>query len=171
MQKFVDRAVSSDCSTRNPWWIGLIVLIAGTTLALYDPGTGAAMKQGRTGVPARAPRMPATMIVCLDGGSTKFVDETQPADCEVAGYEGERGHKWVRIPVNGIRWNEWGVGNTPSTGGKDPRNGAEVELFAYRRIRCGDGRTFYSRASTINLRSGRSTHLRLPICDDPAPQP
>jgi len=129
------------------------------------------MKPVRTGVAARAPRMPATMIACFDQGSKKFINETQPANCDIRGYEGEHGRKWARIPADGIRWNEWGVGNTPSTGGKDPRNGAEVELFAYRRIRCGDGRTFYSRASAINLRSGRSTHLRLPICDDPAPKP
>src|SRR4051812_23708557 len=70
MHKLVDRAVSSDC-TRTSWWIGLIVLVVGTTLALCDPGTGAAMRQGRSGVAARAPRMPATMIACFDNGSKK----------------------------------------------------------------------------------------------------
>jgi hypothetical protein len=115
--------------------------------------------------------MPATMIACFDQGSRRFIDKTQPANCDVAGYEGEHGRNWVRIPVNGIRWTEWGVTDTPGSNGRDSRTGVELELFAYRRIRCGDGRTFYSRASTINLRSGDVFHLRLPICDDPAPKP
>jgi hypothetical protein len=145
-------------------------VIAGAVVALYAPGTGDATKPVRSGVPASAEMMPATMISCFDKGSKKLINKTQPANCEVAGYEGDHGRKWVRISIDGIRWNEWGVGNTPGNG-MDPRNGAEIEVFAYRRIRCGDGRTFYSRASTINLRSGNSIHLRLPICGDSAPKP
>jgi hypothetical protein len=144
----------------------LAMAVAVATVAGYAHG---GTTHTRTGVAAGAPRMPETMIACFGKRLDKYIDKTQPANCEFAGYEGQRGRKWMRISIDGIRWNEWGVGNTPGSNGMDPRGGAEFELFAYRRIRCGDGRTFYSRASAINLKSGDVFHLRLPICDDPTP--
>jgi hypothetical protein len=125
---------------------------------------------GRSGVSVTAARMPRTMIACFDKRSGRFIDRTSPGNCEIAGYEGEHGRHWVRTVVRGITWEQWGVFNSRGVEGVDTRNGAELRLFAYRRIRCGDGRVFYSYANVVNLKSGDYFYLRLPICDDPTPK-
>jgi hypothetical protein len=117
-----------------------------------------------------APRDYGTMIACFDRKTRRYVDKTKPADCEMAGYEGEHGRRIARTPVNGIRWEKWGTYNSLGGSGIDTRNGSHIRLFAYRRIRCGDNRVFYSYANVVNLDTGNYFFLRLPICDDPTPK-
>jgi hypothetical protein len=146
----------------------LLVIAAGLVVALTVAASAPA--HVRSGVSARAQTMPATMIACFDKKTRNLIDKTDPGNCEIAGYEDPHGRTWVRTPVRGIKWEEWGVNNSRGTAGIDTRSGAEIRLFAYRRIRCGDGRTFYSEANVVNLKTGHFFYVRLPICDDPAPR-
>jgi hypothetical protein len=114
--------------------------------------------------------VPATKIACFDSKSGKFRDKTDPGNCDVAGYVGEQGRRWTRTPVEGIRWDLWGSRKSAGEFGEDARTGAEIRLFAYRRIRCGDGRVFYSEANVVNLKTGVFFYVRLPICDDRTPR-
>lgn len=126
--------------------------------------------QGRSGVSGSAPRIPTTMIACFEKNSGKFIEKTDPAKCDIAGYKGPRGRTWARTPVEGITWEEWGTHKSRGINGEDTRTGAEMRLYAYRRIRCGDGRTFYSEANVIDLKTGNYFYVRLPICGDMMPR-
>jgi hypothetical protein len=152
------------------WGFGVFLLSVGSGLAIWAPATAPAATRVRTGVSAHAKTMPATVIACFDKESGKFRDKTDPGNCDVAGYEGERGRNWVRTPVEGVRWEEWGTYKSRGIDGEDTRSGAEIRLYAYRRIKCGDGRTFYSEANVINLKTGNFFYVRLPICDDLTPK-
>lgn len=138
--------------------------MAPTSLAMTPPPTG------KTGVGVSTPMIPRTLISCLDKNSVRFTAKISPANCEIAGYEGRRGHRWSKTPVRGITWEEWGIFNSRGREGVDARNGDELRLFAFRRIRCGDGRVFYSNAYVTNLRSGHYFILRLPTCGESGPR-
>ena len=150
---------------------GVFLLAVGLGFAMWAPSTVPAATHERTGVFAQAGTIPATQIACLDRRTGRFIDKTNPGNCEVAGYEGAHGRKWVRTPVEGIVWEEWGSRKSRGIKGELPRTGAEMRLYVYRRIRCGDGRTFYSEANVIDLKTGHYFYVRLPICGDPKPRP
>jgi hypothetical protein len=149
--------------------LGLLVAAVAGLVAPILPATASPSK-GKTGVPFSAPMIPGTLISCLDRESGRFTERISPANCDVAGYEGRKGRRWAKTPVRGITWEEWGIFNSRGREGVDTRNGAEIRLFAFRRIRCGDGRVFYSDAYVTSLRSGRYFFVRLPICGESVPR-
>jgi hypothetical protein len=145
------------------------MVLIGLCLSLWIPTAGAA--HDRTGLSVTAPRNYGTMIACFDQRTGNYVDKVKPANCEVAGYEGEHGRRLVKTPVDGIRWEKWGTYNSRGSRGIDVENRARIRLFAYRRIRCSDNRVFYSYANVVNLDTGSYFYVRLPICGDPTPKP
>jgi hypothetical protein len=164
------KSLARKCLPRGVQASALLVLAIASGMALSMPAAASDPAHVRTGVSVSGPRIPATMIACFDEKTGHFVNKTKPADCDVTGYEGERGRRWVKTPVDGIKWIEWGEYRSRGAAGRDKRNGAHIRLFAYRRIRCGDGRTFYSYANVVNLDTGHFFYLRLPLCGDATPK-
>jgi hypothetical protein len=152
------------------WALFVLMGAAVTWLAAPISLAMTAPSQGKTGVSATAPPIPGTLISCLDEKSGRFTERISPANCDVAGYEGKKGHQWAKTPVRGIAWEEWGIFNSRGRKGVDIRNGAEIRLFVFRRIRCNDGRVFYSDAYVTSLRSGHYFFIRLPICGESVPR-
>ncbi len=116
------------------------------------------------------PRIPGIMIACYDRKLRRWTDKTRPANCDLAGYRGRTGERFVSAPVVGIKWGEWGEFSSPGALGVNVRTHTRVRVIAYRRMRCGDGRTFYSSANVLNLNNGSFYSIRLPICDNPRPR-
>lgn len=110
------------------------------SLALVLAGSSSATNY-RHGFPIERPSIRQIEIACFHKGEHRYVDVKQPAGCEISGHLG----------VN-------------------TRTGARVRVTVMRRIRCGDGRTFYSRAVILNPGTGHFFYLRLPICNDPTPR-
>ena len=103
-------------------------------------------------------------------GSHDLRPLTRPTKCEFAGYKSEHGKEIVRAPIEGIRWEHWGRASARGMEGVFTASGGKVRLTPFRRIGCGDGRTFYSRAVLFNLRTEIWFLMRLPICGEPFPQ-
>src|ERR1700761_7329284 len=126
-----------------------------------------ASAEGRpTGLPIRHPRVPQTMIACLDRKTGGFTGKVEPWHCEVAGivefagrFEGKStkntAHgQFARFPIRGvwerIEWgDEWGTFKAYGSEAVNARSGKPVQLVAYRRVRCADGSTWYSRANVF----------------------
>lgn len=162
------KSLASPLASRSwPRLAGLILLFS-LSMLLNSPSLAPASVQG--GVPFHHPKIPGTLISCFDKNLDRFVDKTRPARCEIAGYEGPHGRHFVSASINGIKWGQWGAFRSRGALGVNVHTGTRVRVFAYRRIRCGDGRTFYSSANIVDLRNGNYFWLRLPVCDDPAPR-
>jgi hypothetical protein len=55
--------------------------------------------------------------------------------------------------------------------GVNVRNGIRVRVIAFRRVRCTDGRTFYSATSVVEPGNGSYSVIRLPTCGIEADPP
>jgi hypothetical protein len=119
----------------------------------------------RVGVPGLV-RVGNTMIACHHQGSDRFTAEIRPARCDLAGQEGER-RKSVSFPIQKLRWSEWGEFRSEGSYGVDTDNGVRVRLIAFRRVRCPDGRVFYSAVNVVEPGNGSYAVVRLPTCDVP----
>lgn len=124
----------------------------------------------RTHVSINYPRIPGTMIACYESKQHRWMSKTRPANCVIAGYKGLHGQQFRSTPVEGMKWEEWGRFRGYGELGSNVRTNIPVRVIAFRRIKCGDGRTFYSSASVVNLEDGSYYAVRLPICDSPKPR-
>jgi hypothetical protein len=135
------------------------LLIAAISLLLA--GGGLADAQTRVGWSAIVPK---TQIACFHKKIHRFTAETKPRNCELAGYEGEH-NKFVRFSIRNLKWQEWG--RFRGHGARGILNGQiDVRVIAYRRVRCKDGRTFYSEANIVEPGNGSYYVVRFPTCDD-----
>jgi hypothetical protein len=118
-----------------------------------------------TRVPFGDPRIPTTMMACYHRKTHRFTAEVHPGRCEVAGIA--RGSGFSRFPIKGewerIEWNHWGSFHS-ATETINRRTGNEVRVTVYRRVKCGDGSTWYSRANIFGLVGGFYAKIRLPVC-------
>jgi hypothetical protein len=89
--------------------------------------------------------------------------EVKPARRDIAGHEGED-RKFASFPIRRLRWSEWGEFRSEGSYGVNVRNGIRVRVIAFRRVRCTDGRTFYSATSVVEPGNGSYSVIRLPTC-------
>jgi hypothetical protein len=155
---------------RQPSRLALSGLAVAIVVGLLVAGTSSAPAGTRTNVPLNHPPILKTMIACYEKKLGRWIDKTRPANCDIAGYKGYHGKRFVSAPVEKIKWEEWGEFSSPGELGVDVWSGTSVRVIAYRRMSCGDGRTFYSSASVVNLETGSFYWVRLPICDSSAPR-
>ncbi len=110
------------------------------------------------------------MIPCYDKKTGRWIAKRRPAKCDIAGYKGYHGQHSVSVAVSGIRWEDWGKFSSFGELGKDVRGQTPIRVIGYRRMKCGDGRVFYSSASVVNLRDGSFYWVRLPVCGSQTPR-
>jgi hypothetical protein len=124
---------------------------------------GLADARNRVGASVLVPKI---QIACFHGKIHRFTGEVKPRGCQLAGYEGEH-NKFVRFPIQNLKWQEWG--RFRSLGSRGILDGQiDVRVIAYRRVRCNDGRTFYSAANIVEPGNGSYYVVRLPTCEDDA---
>jgi hypothetical protein len=149
--------------------MGLAIALSLGLLA-SGPSSAPAGTRTHVHVPIFHHRILGTKIACYDKKLRRWIDKTRAADCDIAGYRGRTGTRFVSAPVEGIKWGEWGEFSSPGALGVNVRTHTRVRVVAYRRMSCGDGRTFYSSANVLDLENGSFYSVRLPICDSPAPR-
>jgi hypothetical protein len=156
---------------------------AAALLSAIAPGTAAANGH-RSGFGIGHPLVRETMIACFDAKTHLSVAKIEPWDCDFAGHLEFAGRlegrstknvadgSFARFPVKGefdrIEWLSWGVFKTWGLQAVSARTGKPTKVHLYRRIRCPDGTTWYSRASVSNPATGYEFVVRLPICDEVA---
>lgn len=144
----------------------------------------AAHADGRnTVLPVRHPPTPGIRIACFEPNSREYVGKVEPWHCEVAGQvnfaaflvgkstKNLADGSFARFPVKGgferIEWNsEWGYHKAYGEEAVSGRTGSKVKLIVYRRVRCTDGSTWYSRADVLNTDSGYDAIVQLPVCGE-----
>jgi hypothetical protein len=137
------------------------VLVAVISLFFAHGGVAGA----RTRVSGSA-SVPNAQIACFHHKIHRFTAETKPRNCELAGLRGEQ-NKFVRYPIQSLKWHEWG--RYSAVGSRGILNGQiDVRVIAFRRVRCQDGRTFFSAANVVEPGNGSYYVVRLPTCEDDA---
>jgi hypothetical protein len=111
------------------------------------------------------PRVPGILISCYHAKTRRLTAEIKPSRCDIAGQEGEQ-RKAVSFPIKNLRWAEWGEFRSQGSLGVNVRTDVRVRVIAFRRVRCADGRTFYSAANVVEPGNGSYSVVRLPVCDD-----
>jgi hypothetical protein len=101
------------------------------------------------------------MIACFHEETGHFTGQAQPSRCT---FKGHRGSEIVKVPIAGMRWGHWGSKVTRAAYGVNALSGERVRMIAFRRVTCEDGRTWYSTATVVRLRSGTFFGLDLPAC-------
>jgi hypothetical protein len=165
------------------------ILLATTILWASGAALAVAPATAENGskIPASSPSTPGTKLACLKKGSLHYTGKVKPrGTCEIGGlvessyafYEGSpeglgRGGSFARFPIEGpfseagarerITWLEWGSSFNLGLG-TNARNGHFVNLTLYRRVRCRDGSTWYSRADVTDSEIAVAFYLRLPVC-------
>jgi hypothetical protein len=114
------------------------------------------------------PRIPGTVIACFHKQTHRFTAEIKPARCDLRGTEGKQ-RKPLRLSIEGLRWYFWGTFSSRGSLGTEIPGGIHVRVFAFRRVECRDGRTWYSSAVVFNPDNGHYSVLRLPTCGEVAP--
>jgi hypothetical protein len=130
----------------------------------------------RIGIGAQRGKIRGIKVSCFDRAEHRFVERVRPGSCTVAGVKshfvdgkGEMGHQFSVFPVDHIRWAKWGRSPAEGTLGTNPGGKVHFRLFLSRRIKCGDGSFFYSRAVVFNTRTAEISYLRLAICGEQTP--
>jgi hypothetical protein len=169
------------------------LLALGAFLGL--PSVTSASAAGRN-TPIRyvAPRISGTRIACADNSARRYAPEARPRRCEFlgrlefAGFLVGEASKNVangsvaRIALEGgseggIEWPfGWGQGRAWGWLAKSARTGSTMGVHAFRRVRCSDGSTWYSRVDILNENNGYYFRLRVPVCGEavssmPVPSP
>jgi hypothetical protein len=125
------------------------------------------------------------MIACFDGQTHRSTGKVRPRACEISGRVEFAGYlegiatknvadgSLVRLPIKGIRHNirwddEWGAYKSGGNESVNAHTGRLVRVTVYRRVRCPDGRVWYSRANVFDLNSGYVFVVQLPVCEDQA---
>lgn len=106
------------------------------------------------------------MIACYHAGSHGYTAEKKPSACDLAGREGEE-KKFVSFPIQKMRWAEWGEFRSQASYGVNTNSGIRVRVIAFRRVRCRDGRVFYSAVNVVEPGNGSYFVVRLPTCGVP----
>jgi hypothetical protein len=146
-----------------------------------------AIASSETKVPRKVEAIPSTKVACLIKGTHRYVGRYElNGRCEIGGLvESSFSHYhgfWERLglggtfarfpikgkPINGSAWTEWGAPKSRGIG-KNTRNGHDMNLSLYRRIRCADGSTWYSKADVSDTQTAVVYYLRLPVCGDSVP--
>jgi hypothetical protein len=122
---------------------------------------------GRTGVPGLV-RVGNAEIACYHAGSHRYTAQIKPTNCNLAGHEGEA-KKFVSFPIQKMRWAEWGEFRTQASYGVNTSNKVRVRVIAFRRVRCPDGRVFYSAVNVVEPGNGSYFVVRLHTCEVPTP--
>ena len=174
--------VRADRALRASAVTGLLAVLA-TVLASF---CSSAFAIGRpTVLPIRHPSTPGIRIACFEQGSRDYAGKVEPWHCEIAGKvtfaallvgkstKDVADGSFARFPVKGvferIEWGgEWGNSKAYGEEAVSARTGSEVKLIAYRRVRCADGRVWYSRANLFNTDSGYDAIVQLPVCGEPS---
>jgi hypothetical protein len=134
-----------------------------TTVALTLISIGlCTLASGRDGVPGSV-RVRDIMISCYHKEVHRFTAEVRPARCDIAGGKGED-RKFASFPIRRLRWSEWGEFRSQGSYGVNVDNGIRVRVITFRRVRCTDGRTFYSAANVVEPGNGSYSVIRLPTC-------
>jgi hypothetical protein len=162
-----------------------IMLAVGLLAALIGSSASNAAS-GRTGLPIRHPSIAGTMVACFDKKEHDYVGKVEPWHCDFAGRvefagvlqgkstKNEGSGSFARVPVEGvferIEWeNDWGNFKSYGDLAVNGRTGAEVTPVVWRRIRCPDGSTWYSKASILDTENGYDIVIRLPVCGEAEP--
>lgn len=160
---WIDRRPSARCGSLRLF--GLVTTVA---LALMSTGL-CSLASGRDGVPGSV-RVRGIMISCYHKEVRRFTAEVAPARCDIAGHEGED-RRFASFRIHRLRWSEWGEFRSEGSYGVNVRDGIRVRVIAFRRVRCADGRTFYSAANVVEPGNGSYSVVRLPTCGDPRLMP
>jgi hypothetical protein len=130
----------------------------------------------RIGIGAERGKIRGIRVSCFDRAEHRFVDRTRPGSCTVAGVKshfvagrGEVGRQFSVFPIEHIHWARWGRSPAEGRLGTNPGGKVHFRLFLSRRIKCGDGDFFYSRAVVFNTRTAETSYLRLAICGEQTP--
>lgn len=115
--------------------------------------------------PVSHPVIAQAKIACFHPKKHRYTFEVEPANCEIAGQKID-GRGFVRAPVRGIDWEEWGIYKTFGHDAINLRTHRNVRVMAYRRVRCPGGATWYSQANVFDLENGYNLAIRLPVCGD-----
>jgi hypothetical protein len=150
--------------------VRLFALVVTLGLVLGLGGSSFAADGHRTGVSVMHPFVRRTLMTCFQEKAGRLTDKITPGNCDFEGYKSEHGKELVRIPIEGMRWSEWGRFRARGALGVNVRTERRVRVHVWRRIRCVDGRTFYSRAQVFDLHAENWFTIRLPICGDPLPR-
>jgi hypothetical protein len=118
---------------------------------------------GRTGVPELV-RVGNAMIACYHPVSHRYTAEKKPSACDLTGLEGE-GKRFVSYPIQKMRWAEWGEFRSQASNGVNSSNRIRIRVIAFRRVRCRDGRVFYSAVNVVEPGNGSYYVVRLPTCE------
>jgi hypothetical protein len=118
---------------------------------------------GRTGVPGLV-RVGNAMIACYHPVGHRYTAEKKPSTCDLAGREGQA-DKFVSYPIQKMRWAEWGEFRSQASNGLNSGNGIRIRVIAFRRVRCRDGRVFYSAVNVVEPGNGSYFVVRLPTCE------
>jgi len=150
--------------------VALVLLVA---LAMPPVASAANV---RIGIGAERGKIGGIQVSCFDRADHRFVERERPGRCTIAGVKshfvdgkGEVGHQFSVFPVERIRWAKWGRSPAEGTHGTNPAGKVHFRLFLSRRIKCGDGSFFYSRAVVFNTRTAEISYLRLAICGEQSP--
>lgn len=138
-------------------------------------------------VPASSPGVPGTKLACLRKDGLRYTGKVKPrGTCEIGGLVEDaynnfygtaeplgRGGSFARFRIGGylseprkrepIDWLNWGSFYNLGLG-TNVRNEHEVSITLYRRFKCIDGSTWYSRVDVADSQTAVSFFLRLPVC-------
>jgi hypothetical protein len=151
----------SGADRRRLRWACFVALLVAPSLMLICQSS---LADGGIRISPTRRRIPGTLIACFHKQSGRYTVEREPARCEIAGYEKRA---FFNFYVERIKWERWGRFRSLTSRGEDPRMKSEVRLIAFRRVRCRDGRVWYSSANVVNLKTGYYHEIALPTCDDP----
>jgi hypothetical protein len=152
------------------------VAIAFVLLAVFAVPSASSAAHIRVGIGAERGKIRGIKVSCFDRAGHRYVERMRPGACIVAGIKshfvdgkGEVGNHFSVFPLEHIRWARWGRSPAEGTLGTNPGGKVHFRLFLSRRIKCGDGSFFYSRAVVFNTRTAEVSYLRLAICGEQSP--
>jgi hypothetical protein len=154
-------------SLSAPRWRSPFLFTAAFTVGFAFIVAGpCSLARGRDDVAGNV-RVPGIRIACYHREARRFTAEIRPSRCEIAGHEGKQ-RRFVGFPIRGLKWSEWGEFRTEGSRGLNVSKRIAVRVIAFRRVRCADGRTFYSAANVVEPGNGSYFVVRLPTCENPA---
>jgi hypothetical protein len=148
-------------------WKRFALLGLATTLALASTLVGLCSLASGRGTVSGSVRLRGTLISCYHKELRRFSAVVAPSRCDIAGDEGEQ-RTSVGFPIRDLRWSEWGEFRSEGSYGVNTRNGIRVRVIAFRRVRCRDGRVFYSAVNVVEPGNGSYSVVRLPSCELPS---
>lgn len=168
--------------------IRIMVVVAAGLACLVTSVPHWAIAANETRVSGELSAIPSTKVACLIKGSHRYSGKSEPnGRCDIGGqvessfdlFHGSwerlgKGGTFVRFPLkarpfNGSAWTDWGARKSRGIA-ESLRNGDHLNLSVYRRIRCADGSTWYSKADVSDTQTAVVYYMRLPVCGDSVPR-